>query len=149
MAYTPTDYLTDGFSTQIELQQPPILLYAETEVTPAALTGGGGISQDSMRSEVVRTQLPKSLYGHGDITVRVAYDPTILEQIEDTAINTNQQATITFPDGQGYYIFGWIDDFKPDGLTEGNRPTAMMTFKISNVHSGTGVEAGPLYFSAP
>jgi hypothetical protein len=147
MPYTPTDYLTDGFSTLLGLTLPATTMYAETEVTPAAVVGGGGIDQTSMRSDLVRSQLPKALYGHGDITVRVAYDPAIQEQLELAAINVNQTMGIRFPDNQGYLFFGWIDNFAPDGLTEGNRPTAMMTIKVSNVNDTTGEEEPPTYVS--
>lgn len=149
MAYNPLDYLTDGLGASIDLSLPVTRLYAEIELNAGGPDGGEGIGTDSLRSEVVRTKVPKVLYGHKDIDVRVAYDPAYLEAIETTAIQVNQVATVTFPDGQGYTVNGWVASFITDGQTEGNRPTAMMKFIISNVNPETGNEEGPDYFAAP
>jgi len=126
--------LEDGYQTKITFSGAgsQIDVYLdEKEVTPPGIIGGGGIDQTTMRNETYRVSLPKSLKSMSPATVVGAYDPDAYTEILE-AINVNQEMVITFPDGSTLTFWGWLDEFSPNALTEGDQPTASMTIIPSN-----------------
>jgi hypothetical protein len=79
-----------------------------------------------------------------------AYDTAIYDETDGMLayIGVNQQIRITYPDGSTVVFWGWLDEFTPDSITEGEQPTASFTIIASN-HNGTdkttGVETPPKY----
>lgn len=138
--------IDDGHSTKISLVDGTTLW--EKEVTPPGLTGAGAINTTTMRNAVFRTKAPKKLKELTDSAVTVAYDASAYSSIL-TNMLTNQEITITFPDGGTYVFWGWIESFEPDQLQEGEQPTASMVIIASNEDDSTPpVETAPVYTSA-
>ena len=138
--------LDDGHQTLIEFSSNPNIKFYEKEVTPPSMEGGGENDTTTMRNNTVRTKSPKKLKGLGEASLVVAYDTAVLEEVW-TLLNTNDQIKITFPDGSTYEFWGWLDNFEPGALVEGEQPTADVTIILSNQDS-SGDESEPVYTAA-
>ena len=136
------NYLTDGFATLISLAVAPSVHFREIDVTPPEVQAGA-IDQTTMRNTAWKTTAPKTLKTLGDVSLTVAYDPVVLNDIE-TAIGQNNLITLTHPDGSTWAFWGWLDSFKPSSNKEGARPEASVTLKSSNTNA-SGVEVAPVY----
>jgi len=144
--------LNDGFSTTIGFATTgPIfgVIALEKTVTPAGLSGGGGIPITTMRNLTMRTVAPKSLITVDALTLTVAYDPGVYGggNTFSGSININQQIVIAFPDGSTFTFWGFLDEFKPQENREGEQPLAALTVIASNIDD-TGSESAPIYAAA-
>ena len=121
--------LEDGFPTKVTFSgagsQVDVYLY-EQSVTPPGLVGGGAVEQTTMRNTTYRTKLPTSLKDMAPCSFVGAYDPDLYTEILE-AINVNQEIVITFPDDSTLTFWGWVDEFTPNALVEGEQPTANIT----------------------
>jgi hypothetical protein len=137
--------MDDGFSTTIAFADAATIELFEKEVTPPSVQGGGAIDTTTMLNTEYRTKAPKQLKTLGDSSLTVAWDPVIYDTIVGaTGINNNQLITITFIDGATLAFWGWIDEFTPNALVEGDQPTAEVTIICSN-QNDVGAETAPVY----
>lgn len=123
--------MEDGHSTIISFSANPAVKFAEKEVTPPAVSGGGPVDTTTMRNQTWRTQGARKLKTLGQSSAVVAYDPLVYDQIV-AMVNVNQQITVTFPDGESVTFWGWLDSFTPGANVEGTQPTATITIEPSN-----------------
>ena len=121
-------------------------LMFEKEVTPPGVSGGGPNDTSTMRNSVWRTMQPKSLKSLTPLSFTAAYDPAVFDEIVAMA-NVNQSIVVTFADGSTLTFWGWLDEFTPNAVVEGEQPTAEVTVVPSN-QNGSGVETAPLYAAA-
>jgi len=137
--------LDEGFVTTVTFagggSQIEVELY-EKEVTPPGFSGGGPIDTSTMRNTKYRTKVPRGLFDTSPASMVVAYDTALYDEIM-ASINVNQSITITFSDSSTLVFYGWIDEFTPNALTEGDQPTANMTIIASNQTGG--VETDPVW----
>lgn len=134
----PASYLSDGFATLITLTTPASVHFKEKAVTPLGAEGGGENDQTTFRNTALRTALPKKLKKYKPITLTVSYSPEILDDI-DSAMNLNQSITLTFSDGSSVVFWGWLDDFSPAEVVEGEQPEAEITI-IPSMLNDSNVE---------
>jgi hypothetical protein len=149
-------YLTDGYQTLIAFGSVAgagaPLTFLEKEVHPPSIKGGGGIDITNMRQGVIvpgvlpgsfpRTQLPKHLYSVGDTTTIVEWDSTMYNFNQVMAfINQLTDITITFPDGNVETFYGWLDEFTPASMKEGELPTAELKICYAGLSSRTWTTA--------
>lgn len=134
--------LQDGFKTIITLAQGT-LDFEEVDVTPPGIQGGGANESTNMRNTAWRTKNPKKLKTLTDASLNVHYDPELLSTIV-AQINVNQKITVTFPDDSKLEFWGWLDQFTPQALAEGAKPTASITIIPSN-QTDAGAEFAPTY----
>ena len=134
--------MDDGFSTTIEFAEDSDVQMWEKEVTPPGVSGGGEIPTTTMQNTTWRTRSPKSLIDLQPCTFVVAYDPAVYDEII-AMINTNQEITITFPDDATLVFWGWLDEFTPNALVEGEQPTAEVTLIQSN-RNASDAETSPV-----
>jgi hypothetical protein len=59
-------------------------------------------------------------------------------------VQVNQEITITYPDSSTWVFWGFIDEFTPNALVEGEQPTANITVIPSN-QDAAGDEIAPVY----
>ena len=135
--------IDDGFATLIEFDADSDVQMWEKEVTPPGVSGGGENDTSTMRNTTWRTKAPKDLISLSEASLSVAYDPAVFDEIV-LMVNVNQLITITFPDSSTLAFWGWIDEFSPGALSEGEQPTADVTIIPSN-QNGSGVETAPVY----
>ena len=136
--------LTDGFSTRINFAASGASLsMEETEVTPPGISGGGENDTTTMANTTWRTKYPKSLKTLSNSSFTAAYDPADLNTLV-AAVNVNQEIVITFPDQSTWTFWGWLDEFTPNALVEGEMPTASCTIIPSNM-DGSNDEIAPAY----
>lgn len=135
--------IDDGFATLIEFAEDSDVQMWEKEVTPPGVSGGGENDTSTMHNTTWRTRSPKSLITMSESSLVVAYDPAVYDEIVAMA-NVNQQVTITFADSSTLVFWGWIDEFTPGAVTEGEQPTADVTIIPSN-QNAAGVETAPVY----
>lgn len=138
--------LDDGHATLITFANIPTIRVYEKEVTPPGASGGGENDTTTMRNNTWRTRAPKKLKTLSPASFTVAYDPQVYQDIADQ-LNKNQAITISFPDGSSLTFWGWIDEFTPGAIVEGEQPTADMTIIPSN-QDASGAEIAPSYTAA-
>jgi len=136
--------LDDGHSTTIEFGTNDSVLFWEKEVTPPGVEGGGANDTTTMLNETYRTKSPKKLISLTDMSLVVAYDPAVYDDII-SMINVNQLVTVTFPADDTLAFYGWLDTFTPNAVVEGEQPTANITIIPSNQESASGTETAPVY----
>lgn len=145
----------DGYQTTIDFSSSEmtsdaliIRIMEEKEVTPPGFAGGGANDASTMRNVTWRTMSPKSLKTLTPVTLAVAYDPALYDEM-DAMINDNQLITITFPDGATLAFWGWIDEFTPNASIEGEQPTANITIIPSNQDAdNSNAEIAPVFTAA-
>ena len=138
--------IDDGHSTTISFTAEGsglmgVAMY-EKEVTPPGIQGGGPNDTTTMRNTTWRTRSPKTLKTLSEATIVIAYDPDLYTQL-NALVNVNQEIQITFPDSSVLTFWGWIDEFSPNPIVEGEQPTADVTVICSN-QNAAGVETAPI-----
>lgn len=135
--------IDDGFATLIEFSLDSDVQLWEKEVTPPGVAAGGPIDTTTMRNTAWRTMSPKQLKTLTAMTLVAAYDPAVYDEIV-AMCGVNQLITITFADDSTLAFWGWIDEFKPNQIVEGEQPTAEVTIHPSN-QNNSQVEVAPSY----
>jgi len=124
----------DGWSSKITFSTTQstteVYLY-ETGVTPPGLVGGGAGDFSTMRNVKYRTKQPKTLIDMSPASFVGAYSVDVYSELVDV-VNVNQEITVTFGDGSTLTLWGWLDEFTPNEMVEGEMPTANMTVIPSN-----------------
>jgi hypothetical protein len=138
-------YLDDGHSTTISFANDSgtTLEVREKEVTPPGLAAGGENDITTMRNSTWRTKAPKKLITASPASLVVTYDPDAYTNIISELLGVNNLITITFPDSSTLAFWGWLDEFTPGPLTEGEAPTASITIIPSN-QNAQQVETAPV-----
>lgn len=138
------DTLEDGFSTIITIAAAGGAKIKEIEVTPPGKSMGGPVKQTTMRNTKYRTQLPKKLQELTEGGGVYAYHPSAYKDL-DAAMGVNGLITYEFNDGSTYAFYGWLEEFKPTGLKEGDKPTAEIKIFPSLIDPANGNETEPVY----
>jgi len=143
---------SDGYQTTVDFSSSEISsdviiisIMEEKEVTPPGVAGGGANDASTMRNETWRTMSPKSLKTLTPVTIVIAYDPALYDEMV-AMVNDNQLITITFPDDSTLAFWGWIDEFTPNANIEGEQPTANITIIPSNQDADdNNAEVAPVF----
>lgn len=137
--------LKDGFPTIVNFPGAatnfPGLTVFEKTVTPPGYSGGGPNDTTTMRNLQFRTKQPKKLITLTKLEFTAAYDTQAYTDIFE-ALNFNQVVEVVFPDGATLSFWGWIDEFKPNEIKEGEQPTAACVIECSN-QDNNSVEQAP------
>lgn len=133
----------DGHGALVSFASDSSVQMWAKEITPLGLEGGGPIDVTTMNNTAWRTQYPKTLKQAKALSMVVAYDPAVYDEII-TMLNSNQAITLTFNDNSTVVFYGWINDFQPGRISSGEQPTAELTIEVSNLN-GSGVETAPAY----
>jgi len=136
--------LTDGFQTTITFGTAVLAHLFNVSLTPPGVSAEGAIDTTTMSNTAWRTMAAKSLKTATEASGTAAYDVAAYDEIA-TNIGLEQSFTITFPDSSTLQFYGFLDQFTPGELTEGEMPTADFTIIPTNVNSNTGAESGPDY----
>ncbi len=123
--------LDDGYSTIIVFSLNPLARVYEKTVTPPSYIGRGAIDVTTMRNRFVLSKSPKKLVDFGNVVLTVAYDVQAYVDMS-LMLAINQSMAVVFPDLSYVGFYGWIDEWKPHELKEGEQPTAEMTIILSN-----------------
>ena len=137
----------DGLGTIIAFRDVPGIggvLFKEQQIKPWGYDGRGPILTTSLRNQFVVTKLPKQLADVTDCSGTVQWDPALLETAYLQILQVNMQFDTTFPNGERWAAFGWLDKFDPQEHQEGELPLANITIVVSNVDPVTGAETRPL-----
>ena len=139
----PATRLDDGFSSTIGFGLNASVHVYEKSIKPPGIHAGGAVDTTTMRNVAYRTASPKRLKTLAEGTVKVAYATSCLSQLL-AMVGKNQLITVTFSDGSTWAFYGWIDEFNPDALVEGQQPEAEIKFIPSN-QDASGAEQAPTY----
>ena len=141
--------LDDGHQTLLSFSAATsgLTVFWEKEITPPGVSGDGENDTTTMRNAVYRTKAPKSLKSLTPGSFVAAYDPQILDEMISMVL-VNQLITITYPDLSLWRFWGWIDEFAPNALVEGEQPTANITVIPSNQNQD-GDEVAPDFVPTP
>jgi len=138
---TGATFLVDGNGTTVDFGSNPNLWLHEVTLQPPGTSGGGKINTTGMRNTAVRTARPKKL---ADVTPSKGtgkYNPKFLEDYYAMR-RTNQQITITHPDGSKTIGWGWLEEVIPSENSDGEQPMVDFVIEWSNENS-SGVETRP------
>lgn len=139
--------LEHGFPAVVTFAVAGTIELGIVDITPPGFEAGGKIETTTMGNVRYRTAAAKKLITISGSTLTVAYDPKILSTIEANT-GKNGKITVTFADLSSWDVYGWIESFKPNRLSEDERPTGAMMLEYSN-RDGTGAEVGPVYNAPP
>jgi len=112
-------------------------------VTPPAIEGGDPIDTTSFSNTAWRTFALRALKTLEEFEIRVKYSPALIGQII-TALNVNQELTITFPDTDTLVFWGGVRRFAPGEFVEGEQPEGTLTIKPT-LRNASRVETAPVY----
>lgn len=135
--------IDDGFQTEVSFSLNPTLKIWTKTVKPPGISGGGAIQTTTMRNTRIRTKAPKQLYEITPGEIKGAYDPAVIEEIIDM-LQVLQLITVTFADNSTQAFWGWLEEFQPDDISEGEQPTATVKFECSG-EDDSAVETAPVY----
>lgn len=147
MAALLRDYLDDGFPTVMTFAALPLVKLYEKTIKPSGMTGGGPIDTTTMYNSLVRTTSPKSLYNVENIEFEAAYDPVVYNSIKTSLMQKNTLISVMFPNGDLWQFWGYLDEFIPGNMVEGEMPLAAVKVIASNVDD-QGAETPPVYTAA-
>lgn len=139
--------LEDGFSSTIGFSLDTNVKMQEKTLKPPGVSAGGENDVSTMRNSAWRTKAPKKLKTLTESSFKCAYDPAFYVEIV-AMVGKNQTVTITFPDGATLVFYGWIDEFTPADLVEGQQPEAEVKIICSN-RNGSNAETAPAYTAGP
>jgi len=139
--------LTDGFSTKVTLAADADISFWEKSVQPMGLDGGDGIDVTTMFNVLYRTVRPRSLQTATELTMTVAYDPAVLDQIV-TVLNVETTITVNHSNSDTWSFYGFLRQFTPQEVSEGSQPEAEIIITPTNWDSSGNVEAGPNYITS-
>lgn len=141
---TPTgDMLEYGYQTLIAFAADADIDLWEKSVQPPGVDVGDAIDITTQHNDTWRTSAPRALLTLMPISITVAYDPAVYDQII-AIIGDNGWITIHFPDGSTLDFVGFLKSFVPGELSEdGGHPTATCEIVPTNVLTGTETE--PVY----
>jgi hypothetical protein len=136
--------LRDGFGGLITLAIDPDIEFWEITVKPPALMGGDPIKSTTNHNDNVHTKRPRTIQDRGNIQATVAYDPKCMASAK-AAINVETTVTKTWPDGSTLAAYGYLKDFDPQNMQEGELPTANIEIVLTNWDPVNHVEADYVY----
>ncbi len=136
--------MQNGYQTLIAFQNVPNLLIWERSVKPPGLSIGEKIGTSTMLNESYRTFAAPGLKEVTDGTSEVLFDPEVWSDIEDQ-IGVNQSITWHYPTGFTWSEWGYLQEMEPGDFTDGEAPTATLTFVATNWDPENCVEAGPVF----
>lgn len=133
--------MTDGYQTLITFNADSSIKLYEKSVTPPGVVGGGAIDVTTQQTSTWREKASKSLKELGNASLNVAWDPAVYPEII-SIINVIDLITVTFPDASALSFYGWLDEFTPGEMVEGEQPTADCTI-IPSQRQSDGTAAAP------
>lgn len=136
--------LKDGFSTKISFSANLTIEFWEKSVTPPGLDGGDAIEQTTMFNATYRTFAARQLKTMTEVKVKAAYNPKLYTSIL-ALINVETSVTVHFPDGSTLVFYGFLKEFMPGELKEGEQPEADITVVCTNADPTTGAETAAVY----
>ena len=139
--------MTDGFPVKIACVNNPTISFWEKQVTGPGIDGGDPIPTSTMFNQKWHTMASRVLIKSTEASGSAAFEPAVLTAIL-SIINVNQGWTVTFPNGDTYSFWGWLQSFVPDSYEEGKQPEAKFKINVSNVNPTTELEDGPVLVSA-
>lgn len=135
--------LKDGYQTLVVCALNPAIEFWEKQITPPGIDGGDEIDQTTMLNDEWRTRAPRSLKTLTNCEVTAAYDPVLYTSIL-AIINRETTWTVIFPDGSTLAFFGFLRNFDPQEVTEGEQPEASITIVPTNFDPVGKVEEDPV-----
>ncbi len=136
--------LKDGYQTLIAMSLDADVSFWEKTVQPPGLDGGDEIDITTMHNTTLRTRAPRSLATMTNMEITAAYDPRLFEQIL-AVLNLEQTITVIFPNGDKLSFYGFLKNFEPQEVSEGEQPEANLTIVPTNRDPNTGAEENYVY----
>lgn len=137
--------LDDGHATTYTFANFPNVKLYEKEITPPGMSGGGANNTTTLRNVRFRTFAPKKLKTLTNSTFVAAYDPAVYIDLF-SMLQVKQLISVTFPPpvSRKLSFWGWLDEFQPNRVVEGEQPTAQCTV-IPSMENNNQVETDPTY----
>lgn len=139
--------LTDGFQCLITFAADTDISLFQLGVTPPGVSVGDAVPTTTFHNTTWETSVPPQLKSLTEAALTAAYDPAVLDQIIAIA-GVATTITLTFITGATWAFYGFLKDFKPNGLKKGDMPLADVTIQPTNTDA-SGKEEAPVYTAAP
>lgn len=154
MALTPTarqtpagKRLKNGYQSLITFAVNPTLSLWEMGVKPFGMDGGPMINTATMHNVVVEQKAAGSLIEITDGTMKVAFDPKVIDQLY-ALLNVETTITQKWPDGSKLVTYGALIKIDFDEMVNRTMPTATVTFGATCTDPATGAEVLPDHVTA-
>lgn len=140
--------LKDGYRTLVTFSSDPSISVWERSINPPGLEGGDPVDTTTMHNDVWRSMSSRALVSMTEFSMEVGYDPIIFSDLL-ALLNVETTVTVTFPDGSTLAFYGFLKNFAPGTLKEGEFPTASVTVVPTNADPTTGAEEAPVLVNVP
>lgn len=134
--------LPDGYQSLVTFETDADIELWEKTVTPPGIDGGDAVESTTMHNTTWRTFHPRNLKTLTEHSFTAAYDPDVYDQIV-ALCNVETTITVLFPDGSTLAFYGYLKNFEPSEMSEGEQPEATVTVQPTNWDHVNDVEAGP------
>jgi hypothetical protein len=135
--------LQDGYPVGIIFADFGTVAFEVRELTPPSMQAGGMIPTTTQAAIKYRTGAPKKLITVTEGVLQVVYDAVMFNDIQ-SMLGHNQLISYVFEDTSKINVWGFVDQFNPAGMTEGNQPVANVRIEHTN-RNNSRVETGPAY----
>jgi hypothetical protein len=140
--------LQDGYQTLIAFKLHPDIAFHEITVQPPGIEGGDPKESTTMHNLRWKSKSPRRLKDMTNANATVGYDPALYTSIL-AQINKPDTVTIHFPDVSSLAFYGYLKNFMPSELKDGEKPTAKIEVVVTNMDPATCVEEDPVFTPGP
>jgi hypothetical protein len=128
----------DGFPIILTFANNPTLALWWKTVKPPGMQGGEAVDDTSMYNVAYNTFNPRKLKKLTPVTSTAQWDEDQYNAYFDQ-INKNQLISVTFPSGRVIQFWGYLQNFDPNEMSEGNDTTAAVTI-MPTMKNSAGAE---------
>jgi len=134
----------DGFGVRIILETSGIT-FKEKSVTPPGYEGQDPVDVTNNSKTSFREKYARALVELSPASGSVEFDPSRLSAIL-AAINVHQFIRLDFPEGDALGFYGFLRNFVPDEMGDGEAPVASVELVPCGVNAA-GAEEGVVYYT--
>jgi hypothetical protein len=142
---TPLFYqMPEGMFATIAFSLDPTVCFWEKSLKPPGFDGGAPIDQTTQLNTAWKTSAPRVLKKLMPLTGKAAYNPDVMDKINNDLLNKPGSITYHFPDTSTIAFYGYLQKIDFDDLEEGKLPELSFTIEVTNFDPVNHVEAGPV-----
>jgi len=134
----------DGFGVRITLETSGVT-FKEKSVTPPGIEGQDPVDVTNNSKASFREKYARALKEITPASGSVEYDASQLAAING-AVNVHQFVRLDFEEGDALGFYGFLRNFVPDEMTDGEAPTAALELVPCGVNA-SGTEEGINYYT--
>ena len=142
--------LIEGYKSLVTQANDTNIEFYEKSSTPPSLNNGDEIDFTTQHNTQFRTKAPRGYYEStplidvGPVTMTAGYDPIIYDSCK-TALGKPTTITYEWGDNSTLAFYGYLKSMEPEETSEGEDPTATVTYICTCWDHVNKVEASYVY----